>query len=91
MKKESEEGTQPVITKPYTARDLRVCWEFCQHDFERFLELLFWMESLDAKERSTQLETARYCVQARGKVSSTSREAAPNDTPTSGSSNKEEP
>jgi len=27
--------------------DIRDMWDFAQHDFERFLKLLMWMDDLD--------------------------------------------
>jgi hypothetical protein len=50
----------------YSPDDLRAIWVFVQHDFERFLELLAWLETLADPERDEQLEAARHCAVAKG-------------------------
>jgi hypothetical protein len=35
-----------AIQRSYNLDDLRELWSFCQHDFERFLALIMWLETL---------------------------------------------
>ena len=47
-----------AIQRRYTPDDLRSLWDFCQHDFERFLELLVWLETLPAKDHGKQIDAS---------------------------------
>lgn len=44
----------------YDAEDMRAIWDFCQQDFERFLDCLGWLETLPDEDRREQLKSARY-------------------------------
>ncbi len=35
-----------AIQRAWTPEELRVLWTFCQHDFERFLKLLVFIDGL---------------------------------------------
>lgn len=54
-----------AITVQYTTEDLRALWEFCQHDFERLLGLLEWLETLPHPSRSEQVEGAHFIYRAK--------------------------
>lgn len=51
----------------YTADDLRACWSFVRQDFERFLDLIAWLDSLPEGARAQQLESARSIFRDREK------------------------
>lgn len=48
-----------VMGREYSADDLRGIWDFVQHDFERFLECIVWLETLSHKARREQLESGK--------------------------------
>jgi hypothetical protein len=35
-----------AIQRAYSVEDLRELWDFCQQDFDRFLALIVWLETL---------------------------------------------
>ena len=35
-----------AIQRAYSVEDLRELWDFCQYDFDRFLALIVWLETL---------------------------------------------
>lgn len=41
--------------KSYTSDQLRDVWAFCQHDFDRFIELLEWLDKLRRHSIKTQI------------------------------------
>lgn len=43
---ERKTALRPFIRRWYTRGELEDLWDFCQHDFERFLDLLYWLEDL---------------------------------------------
>lgn len=38
--------TSEVLQRRYMPDQLREIWDFCQHDFERFIGLLEWLDTL---------------------------------------------
>lgn len=44
MRKPGKDGK--VLMHSYTFQQLRDIWDFCQHDFDRFISLLEWLEDL---------------------------------------------
>jgi hypothetical protein len=49
----------------YTSEDLRAIWDFCGCDFEQFLSLLEWLETLTDSARATQIESAHWIVKEK--------------------------
>jgi hypothetical protein len=42
-------GDGSALQRQYSPDDLRTIWGFSQQDFDRFLEILLWLESLPGK------------------------------------------
>lgn len=38
----------PLIQRQYSTTQLRELFDFCQHDFNRYIALLVWLESFEA-------------------------------------------
>ena len=47
------------LRRIYTPQQLRDLWDFCQHDFDRLIELLLWLDELDEPNARLQLDSAR--------------------------------
>lgn len=48
-----------VVSRPYTAAQLRDVFDFCQKEFERFLGFLEWIDGLPDPHRAVQLRAAK--------------------------------
>lgn len=55
-----------VLKHRYTLEDLQAIWDFVKHDFDSFLELLSWLETLPNVHCAEQLESAHALAKARG-------------------------
>jgi hypothetical protein len=51
--------TNKLEIAQYSPDDLRAIWDFGHQDFENFLELLGWLETLSSKDRDQQLTAAQ--------------------------------
>jgi hypothetical protein len=84
-RRQSPEDSLRVVGR-YTRDDLRATWEFAHHDFEGFLSLLAWLETLSDVELEVQIEAARYLArrsvaQTSGASASAQPEAAKHENP----------
>ncbi len=46
MTKTKKHGDDEVFNRDYTPNELRMLWEYCSSNFERFLALLKWLDKL---------------------------------------------
>lgn len=54
-----------LMERGYSANDLRAIWDFCRHDFERLLELMAWLETLDYCKFNEQIRAAKDLARTR--------------------------
>jgi hypothetical protein len=52
----------------YTVSDLKAIWHYCREDFEDFIGILAWLETLTPEKRLAQLSAAHDLMRARVKV-----------------------
>jgi hypothetical protein len=49
MKSTKTTSDGSAIQRQYSIEDLRVLWDYCQHDFDRLVSLILWLETLPEK------------------------------------------
>ncbi len=58
-------GGKRMIKWEYSEEDLRAIWEFVRGDFDGFIDLLKWLESLSPEKADEQLASARTLASER--------------------------